>query len=154
MRCPKCESALIKVKVRTRPEYGEDILNDAEQTSEIDIDQCLSCHGVWFDVKELDQYLAEKLVIVNSPKVERYREFNLKDGPCPKCNQLMIKKPAPTRGWFSKFFGGGFKIDVCEKCQGVWLDSFEIEKLEEKNFSMGEKHALVMRNLKKLIFEN
>lgn len=36
MKCPKCEGALNKVTIKTRPEYGTDILNDAEQTTEIE----------------------------------------------------------------------------------------------------------------------
>jgi Zn-finger nucleic acid-binding protein len=54
----------------------------------------------------------------------------------------MVKRAAPKKA--------PFKIDVCEKCMGVWLDSSEIDKLEEKNFSWGEKHALVFRNFKEL----
>ena len=145
MKCPKCDSMLNKVKVKTRPEYGADILDDAEQVDEIELDQCVSCNGVWFDVGELDQYLAEKLLILNSPEVKEYKELNKKEGPCPRCNQVMAKQPAPK--------GGGFTVDVCEKCKGIWLDSSEIDKLEKKNFSWGEKHALVFRNFKELFFK-
>jgi Zn-finger nucleic acid-binding protein len=145
MKCPKCGGVLNKVTVTTRPEYGSDILNDAEQVGKIELDQCLSCNGIWFDAKELEQYLAEKLLILNSPKVAEYKELNKKEGRCPKCNQMMIKKPAPKRA--------GFLIDVCEKCQGIWLDSSELDKLEDKNFSFGERHALVSRYLRE-IFKN
>ncbi|MDP8217997.1 MAG: zf-TFIIB domain-containing protein [Candidatus Theseobacter exili] len=144
MKCPKCEGVLNKVKVTTRPEYGADILNDAEQVSEIELDQCLSCNGVWFDEKELDQYLAEKLIILDSPKISNYKELNKKEGICPRCNQVMIKKPAPK--------GAGFMIDVCEKCHGVWLDSSELDKLEQKNLTWKELHKLVFRNFKELFF--
>lgn len=144
MKCPKCDTALGKVKIRIRPEYGADILNDAEETSEIEVDQCLSCSGIWFDVKELDQYLAEKLLILDSKKVKGHRELDRKEGHCPKCNELMVKKPAPK--------GAPFTVDACKKCGGVWLDSTEIDKLEKKNFSFGEKHALIFRNIKEIFF--
>lgn len=142
MDCPKCGGILNKVNIKVRPEYGADILQDAEQTSEIEIDQCLSCNGVWFDVKELDQYLAEKLVILDSPKVSKYKELDKKEGVCPRCKQKMIKKPAPKHT--------GFMLDVCEKCKGVWLDSSEIDKLENKNFKSKEKRALIFRHLKEI----
>jgi len=145
MKCPKCESTLGKVKITTRPEYGGDILNDAEQTSEIEVDQCLSCNGIWFDVKELDQYLAEKLLILHSNQVKEYKELNKKNGNCPKCESPLNKKPAPKNA--------GFKVDVCESCEGVWLDSGEIDRLEKKNFSWGEKHVLVFRNFKELFLK-
>lgn len=146
MKCPKCDGTLNKVRITTRPEYGADILNDAEQTTEIEVDQCLSCNGIWFDVKELDQYLAEKLIILNSPKVSRYKELDKKQGSCPKCGQKMIQKPDPK--------GAGVTMDVCPKCQGAWLDSTEIDRIEKKNFSRGEKFALTFRHLKELFLEN
>jgi Zn-finger nucleic acid-binding protein len=139
MKCPKCEGVLNKVTIKMRPEYGADILNDAEQTTEIEVDQCISCNGVWFDAKELNQYLAEKLLILDSPKVADRKKHEQKEGLCPKCNQPMKKRPAPK--------GARFTTDVCEKCQGVWLDSSEIDRLEFKNFTFGEKHALVWRDL-------
>ncbi len=145
MDCPKCESTLNKVKITTRPEYGVDILSDAEQTTEIEIDQCLSCNGIWFDVKELEQYLAEKLILLNSPKVGQHKNLNKKDGLCPKCKQMMVKKPAPKKA--------GFMVDVCEKCGGIWLDSSEVDKLERKNFSFEEMRKLCLRDWKRTLFE-
>ena len=55
MKCPQCGGVLNKVTVTTCPEYGSDILNDAEQVGEIELDQCLSCNGIWFDANELEQ---------------------------------------------------------------------------------------------------
>jgi len=144
MKCPKCDGTLEKVTVHVRPEYGADILNDAEKTDTIELDQCLSCNGIWFDVNELDQYLAEKLLILDSPKVDNYKELDRKDGICPKCEMTMQKKPAPQ--------GAGFMMDVCDSCKGVWLDSSELDRLEKKNLSWGEKHVLVFRHLKELFF--
>jgi Zn-finger nucleic acid-binding protein len=144
VKCPKCESRLNKVKIKIRPEYGGDVLHDAEKTSEIELDQCHSCNGIWFDVQELDQYLDEKLVILNSPNVKDYKELDKKDGDCPRCHERMLKKPDPK--------GAGVTMDVCKRCKGVWLDSTEIDRIEKKNFSFGEKHALVFKNLKELFF--
>ncbi len=141
MKCPKCEGELNKVTVKVRPEYGGDILNDAEQVNEIQLDQCLSCNGVWFDIKELDQYLSEKLLILDSRRVSNSKELNKKQGPCPKCNKVMQQKIDSK--------GAGITIDFCEKCQGVWLDSSELDSLENINLSISEKHALVWRTFKR-----
>jgi len=144
LSCPKCDNTLLKVKIVTRPEYGADILNDAEQTTEIEVEQCMACHGVWFDVNELDQYLAEKLLILNSPKLPNQKALDKKEGVCPKCKSRLTKKDAPKKA--------GFKMDICDQCKGVWLDSAEIDKLEKKNFSFGEKHALAFSDLKRALF--
>ena len=71
-------------------------------------------------------------------------------GPVPGVNQYSVikvleKKPAPK--------GAGFDVDVCKECNGVWLDSSEIDRLEKKNFPSGEKRALVFGNLKELFFK-
>lgn len=145
MHCPKCDQALIKVKVTTRHEYGGDILNDSEQTDEIELDQCTGCNGVWFDMDELDQYLSEKLLILNSSKVKEYKRYNEMDGACPKCNKPMVKE-RPKR--FK-----GVLVDICKECKGIWLDSSELDRLEEKSLSLPEKHALVFKHFKELFLE-
>lgn len=142
MQCPKCGCVLNKVTVKTRPEYGGDILNDAELTRELELDQCVCCNGIWFDYNELDAYLSEKLLILDSLKVKEYKKLDKKEGLCPRCHQKMVKKPAPHNA--------RFEIDVCEQCPGVWLDSSELDQLEDKNLSLGEKHALVLSYFKDL----
>lgn len=142
MKCPKCGAALNKVKIKTRPEYGGDVLKDAEETREIEVDQCLSCNGIWFDQNELQQYLSEKLIILDSPPIEKYETYNKKAGLCPRCQTEMAKKPSPK--------DKSIIMDICEKCNGVWLDGSELDKLEGKNLTFIEKNKLVFRNLKAL----
>ena len=43
MRCPKCGAALQEIVFQT-----------------VQIDQCTSCHGVWFDAGELDRVTAQE----------------------------------------------------------------------------------------------
>lgn len=145
MNCPKCESPLNNVLIKTRPEYGGDILRDAEAIRQMELDQCLSCNGVWFDAKELDQYLAEKLLILESPKVKDSDALNRKIGKCPKCGLAMEKKDAPK---------DTFDIDACKACGGIWLDSTEIDRLSLKNISFTEKHALIIKNLRRVFGVN
>jgi Zn-finger nucleic acid-binding protein len=145
MKCPKCDGTLIKVKVRTQPGYGDEILHPAELEMEMEVDQCLLCNGVWFDANELQEYLAEKLMILDSPKVSAYAELNKKEGICPKCNCVMVKQSAPMKA--------GFMIDVCNTCKGIWLDGSELERLEDKSISWKEKNILVLSHLGSVIKE-
>ena len=140
MKCPKCDSTLGKVKIRIRPEYGADILNDAEQTSEIEVDQCLSCNGIWFDAGEFDKCLSEHVNVLDSPEVNQalIKELNQKTGKCPRCQVDMVKKQAPK--------DPKVQIDYCEKCQGVWLDGGEYDRLESKNLGQMKKVILVLQN--------
>lgn len=136
MKCPKCDSSLIKVTIKTRPEYGGEILKDAEKIQLIQVDQCLSCNGIWFDAFELEQYLAEKLIILDSPKIKHVRKFDKKIGRCPKCGIDMKKEQYKN-----------ITIDICIKCNGVWLDSAELDKLEDKNISFLEKNRLILDSI-------
>lgn len=142
MDCPKCGTTLNKVTIKTRPEYGADVLNDAEKMRQIEVDQCLSCNGIWFDKNELEQYLSEKLLILNSSLPDGYKAYNKKSGLCPKCNKEMVKRPALKDPLIT--------MDACEKCGGIWLDGSELDKLEEKNFTFKEKNVLVFRYFKRL----
>ena len=140
MKCPKCEGTLSKVTVKKTADYGGDVLKDAEITDKIDVDQCLSCTGIWFDVDELDQYLAEQLIVLDSDKPREHRQFDRKDADCPKCQQPMEKQRGPK--------GAGVMMDVCRRCHGVWLDGSEIDRLEKRNFSYGQKVVLLFSYLK------
>ena len=142
MRCPKCNGTLSKMTIRKTADYGGDLLDDAEVTDKIVVDQCLSCTGIWFDVDELDQYLAEKLVILDSKKPENYNKVEKQEANCPKCDKLMEKHTAPKKA--------GFKVDTCPECHGVWLDGSELDHLERRNFSIGQKLILEFSYLKAL----
>lgn len=142
MQCPKCHGTLSKVMVKKTPAYGGTVVDDAELTDEIEVDQCLSCTGIWFDVQELDHYLAEKLIVLDSEKSKTHRAFDRKDADCPKCHKQMGKQRAPK--------GAGFTMDVCSQCHGVWLDGSEIDRLEKRNFSGRQKLILQFSYLKGL----
>jgi len=91
----------------------------------IKTDKCNNCQGIWFDEDELrkakdnqDEYLAwldvdlwkdeDKLSAHQSPRI------------CPKC-QINI--------FTIKYGDSNIEIDVCNKCQGVWLDKGEFDKI-------------------------
>lgn len=90
------------------------------------IEECNSCGGMWFDRDELRrakdnqdadlQWLDFELF---EDKKEKYRE--VKGGKvCPKDNTKLVSKT---------YAESKVGIDVCEKCQGVWLDKTEFEKI-------------------------
>lgn len=54
---------------------------------------------------------------------------------CPLCSAEMVKKVI-----------GEIEIDFCENgCQGVWFDSFELGKLDEKNEGCGEELEKILK---------
>jgi len=48
---------------------------------------------------------------------------------CPKCNTDLVKK----------YYKGMIEIDSCPNCPGMWLDSTELDKLEDMVFDNDER---------------
>ena len=51
-----------------------------------------------------------------------HKEFMREKVDCPRCWKEMMRHKV-------KVFGPGIDIDICPKCQGVWLDTDELGKL-------------------------
>ena len=116
MECPKDKSVL-----KSRIYEGE-----------VEVDACPSCHGMWLDNKELEQIqeihehdYSEELKRMSDligPAYEMARQQALPMLYCPKCNAEMSKHEYA--------YCSQVMIDVCPKCQGIWLDNGEIKRLE------------------------
>ncbi len=145
MDCPKCPvGKLSEVTVKINNIYREKILQGEGATLEIRVDQCFVCSGFWFDAGELDKCLSEHVNVLDSlesPDVDQalMKELKQKLGKCPRCQMDMVKKPAPKD---SKMI-----IDVCEKCQGIWLDGGEYDELESRNLGKTNQVILRLENL-------
>lgn len=84
----------------------------------VEVDECPTCHGIFLDKAEiraltgsssLHQLLSKHLGMdADSPLV------------CPNCGGLMDGEDA-----------GDVRVDVCLKCNGVWLDAGELKRLSE-----------------------
>ncbi len=106
MICPACNYDMIVV----------------EQNS-IELDYCTNCHGVWFDVGELELFLTSLNLgsdhdflnkITGLPEVmsdEKRRR-------CPICKSKMMKK---NIGDHSQLL-----VDICQYGDGLWFDGGEL----------------------------
>ncbi|MGB7876344.1 MAG: zf-TFIIB domain-containing protein [Anaerolineales bacterium] len=55
---------------------------------------------------------------------------------CPKCESILVKK----------FYKGMMEVDSCPNCRGMWLDSDELDRLEDVTFDQDEyKGSLLHR---------
>lgn len=103
MNCPKCTDSSLKETIVKK--------------SNLKIDRCSSCKGLWFDKNEFSEILGtkavKKLVVPNTalhnPKVK-----------CPSCNN----------GLYEFFYPGTTTfIDACKSCGGIWLDNQEWKEI-------------------------
>lgn len=116
MKCPKDES----------------VLESRTYEGDVEVDACPSCQGMWLDKGELEQieevrerdYSEElkRIPDLIGPAYEMARQQTLPALDCPKCAAEMSRHEYA--------YCSQIMIDVCPKCQGVWLDKGEIERLE------------------------
>ncbi|MDY6965863.1 MAG: zf-TFIIB domain-containing protein [Halobacteriota archaeon] len=82
------------------------------------IDICPKCEGIWLDHGELNKLLRDrKLSDYLTKHIGTKSKSKL---VCPRCGGLMDIEKAED-----------VEIDVCLKCNGVWLDYGELGKLSE-----------------------
>ena len=113
MFCPKCKKPLV---------VGYD--------SDIEVDFCEDCHGIWVDYINEKQLLRIKPEVFSIDDLKRlrklYKPLDLinESGyvPCPICQELMNR-----RNWGSY---SGVLVDKCRD-HGTWYDKGELEKIRE-----------------------
>lgn len=84
----------------------------------VEVDECPTCYGIFLDKKEIR-------TLTGSFSLQELLSKHLgldSDSPlvCPNCGGLMDGEDA-----------GDVRVDVCLKCNGVWLDVGELTRLSE-----------------------
>ena len=115
MNCPRCQTALTKQMVK-------------EVNSNIELDQCNTCEGLWFDQGELTTF--EKVI---EPTLWEVRKISKEQDQliglhCPKCTDhpLMQKVEHPR--------DNKVIMDCCTSCKGIWLDKGELEAIQKESW--------------------
>lgn len=102
MKCPVCQVAMIVV-----------------EKSNIELDYCIQCRGIWFDEGELELF-AEKMqitTIMPTTQSSSKEEYAEKLYPCPRCGKKMHKIA----------YGSATNlIDKCPQNDGIWFDEGEL----------------------------
>ena len=112
MICPACKKDMIVV-----------------EHSNVELDYCLNCHGVWFDSDELELLL--KCLKLDTPDLMLSHILGLEEAAtgekkirCPICRRKMKKT---TIGDHPEIL-----IDACTRKDGLWFDGGEIVELVKK----------------------
>ncbi|UCE73059.1 MAG: zf-TFIIB domain-containing protein [Methanomassiliicoccales archaeon] len=105
--CPRC---WVKMKQQEVEIFGPNIT----------IDVCPKCQGTWLDYGELGKLLKDKkLTNYLTKEIGTQSKSEL---VCPRCGGLMDIERAEE-----------IEVDVCLSCNGVWLDSGELDDLKSKS---------------------
>lgn len=123
MHCPICKSHLRII-----------------EAAHLELDQCPTCHGVWFDQHELRPFI--EFVLQNRDDVDDAHYDPLKGQysvpgaeepvyPCPVCAVDMVK--------FNYAVDSNVILDRCPECEGLWVEKPEVRDLA--SFILGEPIA-------------
>lgn len=152
INCPKCNEKMEKVIYEFSGDYiiihkedgtVEKILksheNSLEDNTNVEIDRCINCNGIWFDKGEYEKLseLEESEEIENKNQNNINTKFvNKENMICPRCNEKLVRKKIKEKD---------IEYEYCEKCEGLFLDSGEYsESIEEKH----EKNTSIFKFLK------
>ena len=115
MQCPKCYHEL-----------------QHQQFGEVEVDQCLTCQGVWLDLGELPVLRQQKNTNYSQASGET-AVYDVLSASCPRCGGdgdmtrvHDLKRPEIV-------------LDSCPVCYGIWLDGGELDKLTESNVGLSIK---------------
>jgi len=118
MNCPKCDSDMEKVTYE-----------------EIEVDRCINCKGIWFDMLEREHLKdiegSESIDIGSTERGERFNKMTKID--CPACKTLMIEMVDKDQPHIS--------YEACTTCYGLFFDAGEFKDY---------KHHTVFEFFKKL----
>ena len=111
----------------------------AVERDQIEVDSCISCHGLWFDRGELE-LLCEKTgveldllkLFVAAGAVERPRK-------CPRCGRAMAKVALAANA--------RVVTDHCPEEHGIWFDSQELGSVIDYAAQAGGAQPPVVRFL-------
>lgn len=107
-------------------------LDEEKYESDIVIDRCPDCRGVWLDHRELEgiqesleRDYSSELQQVPDHVARAYQMARAEAAPTRPCPECGIELDRKEYGYCSQIL-----IDACRQCRGVWLDRGELEALE------------------------
>ncbi len=108
IKCPKCEE-----KMKETPFEG------------VKVDNCSSCKGYWFEKDELRKAKDEKEKTINWMDIDLWdneEKFRISKNKtlCPECGLPLYEV---------NYGDSNIKVDVCNMCEGTWLDEGEFKKI-------------------------
>jgi len=108
MHCPNCKHELKKFIYKN-----------------IELNQCINCGGIWFDGDKLRNVKDKEGELLRWVDVDLFSDSKKFVGSystmiCPNDQESLYE---------ISYDNADIKVDVCKKCQGIWLDKGEYEDI-------------------------
>ena len=87
------------------------------QYDNVQLHACGRCRGIWLDVRSLSRLLGTPFQKPGAAVVGKIGKR-----PCPQCRNAMRVRELH-----------GITVDVCLKCEGIWLDVGELEAIVRRS---------------------
>ena len=106
-----------------------------------EIDECATCHGLFFDNFELDKL--DESHEGSGPDLERILSYE----PSPDPGRPKLNCPTCDIKMFEHRFSAAceVRVDECGKCGGLWLEMGELGLIRKGFATEGERANLVRR---------
>jgi len=112
------------------------------ERNQIELDHCLSCHGLWFDAEELEllfSSLEEDEMARSLQQLMALPRRTIHERPlkCPRCRHRMDKVVVDSEETIL--------LDRCRRGDGLWFDGGELHRMVthlERVTEGGPGHAL------------
>jgi uncharacterized protein len=122
MNCPVCALPLIAV-----------------ERDQIEVDSCISCHGLWFDRGELELLCEKTGVTLDMPQLFSAAAANERARKCPRCTRAMAKVALTANM--------RVVTDHCPEEHGIWFDARELGSVIDEAALSGGSQPTVVRFL-------
>jgi Zn-finger nucleic acid-binding protein len=112
LQCPKCQGSL-----------------EAVVYSEVEVDRCTNCKGIWFDLMEAQTLKKiQGSESIDTGDAATGRKFDkIGNINCPKCHTQMTKMVDLKQPHI--------RYEKCPSCYGIWFDAGEFKDYKEENLS-------------------
>lgn len=121
MKCPRCDI------------HEQDL--ELVMVGEVEVDQCKSCLGIWFDPNEVPELVSKddlgELKLTGKAMGVR----TVLPLTCPRDGTTMEK--------VNDIRVADVQLDICPECGGRWLDGGELERLRQKGLLADIKNFFV-----------
>jgi len=112
------------------------------ERNQIELDHCLSCHGLWFDAEELELLFSSLEETEMARTLDQFmalprRKIHERPLKCPRCRHKMDKVVVES--------DEAILLDRCRRGDGLWFDGGELHRMVahlENVTEGGPGHAL------------
>lgn len=104
------------------------------------VEQCATCHGIFFDPDELEALLDE--TVATTYQIDYEKLARLSDEVLPDRGRIRYRKCPVCQAFMNRVSAGARSGVVTDRCRdhGVWLDGGELRRLFEWRRAGGQLH--------------